>query len=110
MTEGRTIAVGDVQGCPAAQAALVRAIDPSELDTLVFLGDYIGRGPDNRDVLEQVIAPAEWCVVMPLRGNHEGMMAVALEGPSELRYWLKFGGTEAAAGTCWSRCGGPRSR
>ena len=43
MTE-RTIAIGDVHGCPAALDALVRAIDPTALDTLVFLGDYIDRG------------------------------------------------------------------
>jgi serine/threonine protein phosphatase 1 len=41
MTEGRIIAIGDVHGCSAALAALVRAIDPAGLDTLVFLGDYI---------------------------------------------------------------------
>jgi hypothetical protein len=41
MTEGRTIAIGDVHGCSTALAALVRAIDPTPVDTLVFLGDYI---------------------------------------------------------------------
>jgi serine/threonine protein phosphatase 1 len=51
MTEGRTIAIGDVHGCPAALAALVWAIDPTPLDTLVFLGDFIDRGPDSRGVL-----------------------------------------------------------
>ena len=45
MTEGRTIAIGDVHGCSAALAALVRAIDPTPLDTLVFLGDYMDLGP-----------------------------------------------------------------
>ena len=58
MTE-RIIAIGDVHGCSAALAALVRAIDPTTIDTLVFLGDYIDRGPDSRGVLEQVIALAE---------------------------------------------------
>jgi serine/threonine protein phosphatase 1 len=38
------IAIGDVHGCSAALAALVRAIDLTALDTLVFLGDYIDRG------------------------------------------------------------------
>ncbi len=70
MTEGRTIAIGDVHGCSAALAALVRAISPTALDTLVFLGDYIDRGPDSRGVLEQVIALAERCSVVPLLGNH----------------------------------------
>jgi serine/threonine protein phosphatase 1 len=35
--------------------------------------------------------------VVPLLGNHEEMLLAALEGQSELRYWLKFGGTEALA-------------
>jgi len=96
MTE-HIIASGDIHGCSAALAALVRASDPTALDTLVFLGDYIDRGPDSRGVLEQVIALAERCIVVPLLGNHEEMLLAALEGPSELRYWLKFGGTEALA-------------
>jgi hypothetical protein len=69
MTEGRIIAIGDVHGCSAALAALVRAIDPTPLDTLVFLGDYIDRGPDSRGVVGQVIALAERCTVVPLLGN-----------------------------------------
>ena len=97
MTEGRIIAIGDVHGCSAALAALVRASDPTALDTLVFLGDYIDRGPDSRGVLVQVIALAERCTLVPLLGNHEEMLLAALEGQSELRYWLKFGGTEATA-------------
>ena len=69
MTEGRIIAIGDVHGCSAALAALVRAIDPTALDTLVLLGDYIDRGPDSRGVLGQVIALAERCLIpaAPLR-------------------------------------------
>jgi serine/threonine protein phosphatase 1 len=93
----RTIAIGDIHGCSAALASLVRAIDPSHGDTLVFLGDYINRGPDSRGVLEQVITLGQRCAVVPLLGNHEEMLLAALEGPSELRYWLKFGGTETLA-------------
>ena len=36
-------------------------------------------------------------MVVPLLGNHEEMLLAALEGQSKLRYWLKFGGTEALA-------------
>ena len=97
MTEGRTAGVGDVQGCSAALAALVRAIAPTPPDTLVFPDGHIDRGPDSRGVLEQVIALAERCTVVPLLGNHEEMLLAALEGQSELRYWLKFGGTDALA-------------
>src|SRR5437870_6195602 len=97
MTQERTIAISDIHGCSAALAALLQAIDPTPFDTLVFLGDYIDRGPDSRGVFEQVIALAQRCSVVPLLGNHEEMLLAALEGQSELRYWLKFGGTEALA-------------
>jgi hypothetical protein len=30
-------------------------------------------------------------------GDHEEMLLAALEGRSDLRYWLRFGGTEALA-------------
>jgi hypothetical protein len=42
--EGLAISIGDVHGCSTALAAVVRAIDLTALDTLVFLGDYIDRG------------------------------------------------------------------
>lgn len=44
MNEGRIIAVGDIHGCSVALATLIEAIQPTALDTLVFLGDYIDRG------------------------------------------------------------------
>ena len=97
MTEGRTIAIGDIHRCSAALAALVQAIDPTPIDTLVFLGDYIDRGPDSRGILDQVIALAERCTVVPVLGNHEEMLLAALEGQSDLNYWLKFGGIETLA-------------
>jgi hypothetical protein len=36
----------------------LEAIQPTESDTLVFLGDYIDRGPDSRGIVEQVITLA----------------------------------------------------
>jgi serine/threonine protein phosphatase 1 len=92
--EGRTIAIGDIHGCSTALAALIEAIQPTPLDTLIFLGDYIDRGPDSRGVIEQVIRLADECQVVPLLGNHEEMLLAALEGKDNLRYWLKFGGRE----------------
>jgi serine/threonine protein phosphatase 1 len=97
MKSGRIIAIGDIHGCSVALSALIQAIDPAPEDTVVFLGDYIDRGPDSRGVLDQVIALAERCSVVPLLGNHEEMLLAALEGPSEVRFWLKFGGMEALA-------------
>jgi serine/threonine protein phosphatase 1 len=100
MTEGRTIVTGDIHGCATALKTIIEAIQPTEQDTLVFLGDYIDRGPDSRGVVEQVVALAERCTVVPLLGNHEEMLLAALEGgQSEVRYWRKFGGDVALAST-----------
>ena len=103
MTEGRIIAVGDIHGCSAALAALIEAVKPGPDDALVFLGDYIDRGPDSRGVLDQVLALRERCTVVPLLGNHEEMLLAALESGSELRYWLKFGGEETLNSSSFKR-------
>ena len=55
MNEGRTIAIGDAHGCSKALATLLEANQATQQDTLVFLGDYIDRGPDSRGVAEQVV-------------------------------------------------------
>lgn len=93
----RVIAIGDIHGCAKALAALVRAIAPGPEDTLVFLGDYIDRGPDSRDVLEQLLALRTQCQLVPLLGNHELMLLDALENPRVLWPWLQFGGDATLA-------------
>lgn len=70
-----TIAIGDVHGHAAALRDLLDQIR-SEVgagDTVVFLGDYIDRGPDSRACVDAILAfereaDAE---VVCLLGNHE---------------------------------------
>ena len=52
-------AIGDIHGHAAALTALFAAIHPQPDDTLVFLGDYVDRGPDSRGVLQQFIDTLE---------------------------------------------------
>jgi serine/threonine protein phosphatase 1 len=72
---GRLFAIGDIHGCPDELAAIIKAIAPGEDDTVVFVGDYVDRGPSARDAVEIVLelqkGPAE---VVTLKGNHEDMM------------------------------------
>lgn len=73
-----TIAVGDIHGNYPALASLLQKIEPELTgdDTLVFLGDYIDRGPYSRDCVEHILAlrrNAEFQVVA-LLGNHEEWM------------------------------------
>ena len=93
----RIIAIGDIHGCSIALTTLLNAIQPTEQDTLVFLGDYIDRGLNSRAVLDCVIDLRKSCTVVPILGNHEEMLLCALTDRSELDFWLKFGGGECLA-------------
>src|SRR5439155_9011687 len=94
----RTIAIGDIHGCPKALRALIDAIQPTADDTLVLLGDYVDRGPDPRGALEFVLELEQRCRIIPLLGNHELMLLEAIENPHVLGPWLECGGTT----TLWS--------
>jgi serine/threonine protein phosphatase 1 len=71
---GRTFAIGDIHGDLAALETLFQRLPTLEAsDTVVFLGDYIDRGPDSAGVVDWVrrflrTTPAR---VICLRGNHE---------------------------------------
>lgn len=76
MTYKRILAVGDVHGMYEKLIALMEKIqfNPKE-DLLVFLGDYIDRGPQSIECLDYVIALQEQYPeqVICLKGNHEAM-------------------------------------
>ena len=91
----RTLAIGDIHGCLSALDALLEVVRPTAHDHLVFLGDYVDRGPDSRGVLDRVIALHRTGQVTCLRGNHEVMMQAAAEGWDDLRFWLHWGGVAA---------------
>jgi serine/threonine protein phosphatase 1 len=90
---GRLFAIGDIHGCPDELRAILNAIAPREGDTVVFVGDYVDRGPSSRDVVEQLIelarGPAE-CVF--LKGNHEDMMLSFLGLPGHYGDSFLFNG------------------
>ncbi len=49
----RTVVVGDVHGCYEQLKALISELEKDgnytpDADRLIFLGDYIDRGPDSR--------------------------------------------------------------
>ena len=61
--------------------------------TIVFLGDYVDRGPQSREIVERLTAgaPPSWKWIC-LRGNHEEMMLTCLVGKADLRWWINNGG------------------
>ncbi|MEJ5349134.1 MAG: metallophosphoesterase family protein [Desulfosoma sp.] len=90
---GKIFAIGDVHGM---LFKLERLLDRLPLrkdrDQLVFVGDYVDRGPDSRGVIERVLQlMKEGFHVVCLRGNHELMMENYLRD-QEVELFLINGG------------------
>ena len=75
----------------------------SDRPVLVFVGDYVDRGPASRGVVERVITLLEAAErpgafeVRALMGNHEQTMLSFLETPEAGAAWVEFGGGETLA-------------
>lgn len=100
--ESLVYAVGDLHGRLDLLVELVEAVlddaatvgAASEIPEIVFLGDYVDRGPDSRSTLEFLMAMQEWPEVEPvfLVGNHELMLLDFLRDPVMHWSWLRNGG------------------
>jgi len=95
-------AIGDVHGrLDLLEDLLARIRDDAGRNpddaarTLIFLGDYVDRGPESRGVVEAVMAdPLPGFATVRLLGNHEEAMLAFLDGESDGLDWLSFGGLE----------------
>lgn len=86
-------AIGDIHGCKNALEDLLIQLPLKEEDEVVFLGDYIDRGPDSKGVLDYILRNQRpnWRF---LRGNHEQMLLEWLGTPNPMAAanWLLNGG------------------
>jgi serine/threonine protein phosphatase 1 len=86
-------AIGDIHGCFDQLRALMDKI-PIQMgrDKLVFMGDYIDRGPESYAVVEYLIELRDrFPAVVFLKGNHEEMLENYLEGADRFTYLLNGG-------------------
>jgi serine/threonine protein phosphatase 1 len=87
----RTFVIGDIHGeLPALERLLARLAPLTEEDTVVFLGDYVDRGPDGRGVVERVqrFEKESPTHTVTLRGNHEDKWVQSFEKP-DLPYLIQ---------------------
>lgn len=101
-TGGRLVyAVGDIHGRLDALEPLLRQIaedlmlsKPAQRPMLVFLGDYVDRGPDSKRVVDLVIGMSqhEEFEVRTLKGNHEEALLYFLDDPTFGAAWIEHGG------------------
>lgn len=87
---GRLIAIGDIHGClHPLRSLLEEKVLPTPDDTLVFLGDYIDRGPHSKGVLDYLIGlQQQGYATVFLRGNHEQTLLDALDAEKNLKKGL----------------------
>lgn len=88
----RLIAIGDIHGQLEKLRKLLGIVRPIQNDKLVFLGDYIDRGPDSKGVVDCLMELADQVPCVFLRGNHEQMMldTLASDAPDRLPSWKRL--------------------
>ncbi len=96
-------AVGDIHGRSDLLGDMIALLEKRSVDDtrpggppiVIFLGDYVDRGPDSAGVLDQLIAggPAR-SERRYLRGNHEQSLMAFLDDPRSNRGWMMQGGAE----------------
>ena len=97
---GRAYAIGDIHG---RLDLLKDLLDQVERDNaarrpaktwLIFLGDFVDRGPDSRGVIELLQSrPPGFARPVFIKGNHEEFFLRVLEGEEDTVVdWLTYGG------------------
>jgi serine/threonine protein phosphatase 1 len=100
----RVYAIGDVHGCASLLNALLNHIEHDVASrnlaeiTLVYLGDYIDRGPDSASVLALVGQDQPFAHrTIRIKGNHEEMLEQFLADPNYGASWRHYGGPSTLA-------------
>ena len=78
----RILAIGDIHGALEKLQMLMMNLnwDPTG-DIIVFIGDYVDRGPQSAGVIDHILGMKQWSDrIVCLRGNHEQLFMDFLEG------------------------------
>ncbi|MBV8425996.1 MAG: serine/threonine protein phosphatase [Hyphomicrobiales bacterium] len=99
----RVYAVGDIHGrvdLLSRMLDLIRTHEakaPSAASTMVFLGDYVDRGPSSREVIDRLLAFGKEHRSVFLMGNHEEALLRFLVDPRDGLQWFRLGGLQTLA-------------
>lgn len=96
---GKSYIIGDIHGCHAELLELLDRISPDPCkDSMIFLGDYVNRGPKSREVIDELIRiQKEYQRALFLKGNHEVMLLDYLQGTDHSGLFLACGGDKTLA-------------
>jgi serine/threonine protein phosphatase 1 len=99
MNKPKIFVIGDVHGCKKELDSLISRLPLTRGDNIIFLGDYIDRGPDSKGVIDTIIQLSQTYNVITLMGNHEQMFLDFFENKNtpEAGAFLYNGGTATLA-------------
>ena len=96
----RIYAIGDIHGRADLLRIMLERVDadrrqrPVVRPILLFIGDYLDRGPSSREVLDILLEYRGISETIFLKGNHETFISRFLEDPAVLCEWRLCGGLE----------------
>lgn len=88
--------IGDIHGYFDKLLSLINVIEAElqDEDIVIFLGDYIDRGPESFEVIEYLIEFSKKRHTVFLKGNHEDMLLRYLKGENIRDMYIVNGGAE----------------
>ncbi|HEY1122235.1 MAG TPA: metallophosphoesterase family protein [Haloferula sp.] len=90
----KTFVIGDIHGYLHALDSLLDAVPITADDLLIFLGDYVDKGPDTKGVLDRLVDLSSRPNTIFLRGNHDQMLLDAHLDPVTHSIWESLGGDD----------------
>lgn len=94
------VAVGDAHGRLDlvenlwAQIDAASRLSSARRRTLIFVGNYVDRGPQSRELIDRLLEGFAGFETVYLRGNHDATMLQFLADPTIGEAWRNFGGLE----------------
>jgi serine/threonine protein phosphatase 1 len=88
-------AIGDIHGALEKLNSLIRILPVG--DELIFLGDYLDKGPHSRAVIDRLIELSKERPCRFLIGNHEFVWLEHLKSGKRADFLTKFGGLDTVA-------------
>lgn len=100
----RVYAIGDIHGRVDLLSQLLKTVDcdsqsaPNRDRSIVFLGDYVDRGPNSKEVIDTVLNHVpDGIRPIYLKGNHEDALLKFLSHPEFILSWKNYGGLDTIA-------------
>lgn len=85
-------AIGDIHGMIDKLQNVLSKIPLKKHDILIFLGDYIDRGPNSREVLDECFDLSKKYKTIFLKGNHEDLFIKCPHDNDAFECWIYNGG------------------